>query len=88
MGLDRGREYKRRRYVRHIRLIRPCAEEILLVTDLLDNQQYPASDLLAVYLTRWGIAARVPADHGGLRVAPFDRLHAPGGRSFKRPFAW
>ena len=26
-----------------------------LVTDLLDNQQYPASDLLAVYLTRWGI---------------------------------
>src|SRR5271166_4934129 len=31
------------------------AQEILLVTDLLDNQQYPASDLLAVYLTRWGI---------------------------------
>ena len=46
---------KRRRYVRHIRLIRPGEEEILLVTDLLDNQQYPASDLLAVYLTRWGI---------------------------------
>src|SRR5271157_91954 len=46
---------KRRRYVRHFRLIRPGAEEILLVTDLLDNQQYPASDLLAVYLTRWGI---------------------------------
>ena len=69
---------KRRRYVRHIRLIRPGEEEILLVTDLLDNQQYPASDLLAVYLTRWGIEARVPADHGGLRVAPSDRLHARG----------
>ena len=46
---------KRRRYVRHIRLIRPGEEEILLVTDLLDNQRYPASDLLEVYLTRWGI---------------------------------
>jgi DDE family transposase len=46
---------KRRRYVRQIRLIRPGEEEILLVTDLLDSQQYPASDLLEVYLTRWEI---------------------------------
>jgi len=46
---------KRRRYVRHIHLIRPGEEDVMLVTDLLDNQQYPASDLLTVYLTRWGI---------------------------------
>ena len=55
MGLDRGRERQAATDVRHIRLIRPGEEEILLVTHLLDNQQYPASDLLAVYLTRWGI---------------------------------
>ncbi len=46
---------KRRRYVRHIRLVRSGEEEVLLVTDLLDSQQYPASELLIVYLTRWRI---------------------------------
>jgi hypothetical protein len=46
---------KRRRYVRHIHLIRPGEEDVMLVTDLLDNQQHPASDLLTLYLTRWGI---------------------------------
>jgi hypothetical protein len=46
---------ERRRYVRQIRLIRPGEEEILLVTDLLDSERYPASDLLGVYLTRWHI---------------------------------
>jgi hypothetical protein len=46
---------KRRRYVRQIRLIRPGEDEIMLVTDLLNDQQYPAGDLLEVYLTRWGI---------------------------------
>jgi IS4 transposase len=28
---------------------------LILVTDLLDAEQYPAADLLAAYLARWGI---------------------------------
>jgi hypothetical protein len=46
---------KRRRYVRQIHLARPGAEDIYLVTDLMDERAYPAEDLLAVYLTRWEI---------------------------------
>jgi hypothetical protein len=45
----------RRIYVRRITLQRPGAEDVILVTDLLDEQEYPAGDLLAVYLMRWGI---------------------------------
>jgi hypothetical protein len=45
----------RRIYVRRITLKRPGAEEVILVTDLLDDKKYPATDLLAVYLMRWGI---------------------------------
>lgn len=46
----------RRRYVRRIRLKRGAGEEeIVLLTDLLDAEAYPASDLLQVYLERWGI---------------------------------
>ena len=41
-------------------MIRPGEEEILLVTDLLDGQQYPATDLLEVYLTRWQIEISHP----------------------------
>ena len=51
-----GREgNKQRRYVRRITLHRPGEEDILLVTDLLDAESYPAEDLLALYLARWGI---------------------------------
>jgi Transposase DDE domain len=46
---------KRRRYVRRIALIRPGEESIILVTDLLEEADYPAADLLEVYLARWGI---------------------------------
>jgi Transposase DDE domain len=46
---------KRRRYVRQIHLIRPGAEDVYLVTDLLDETKYPAADLLEVYLKRWEI---------------------------------
>jgi len=46
---------RRRRYVRQIHLIRPGEEEVMLVTDLLDDAAYPADDLLRVYLERWGI---------------------------------
>ena len=45
----------RRRYVRRIWLERPGEEPVILVTDLLDADRYPATDLLAVYLTRWQI---------------------------------
>lgn len=45
----------RRRYVRRIWLDRPGEEPVILVTDLLDADLYPATDLLAVYLTRWQI---------------------------------
>jgi Transposase DDE domain len=51
-----GREgHKKRRYVRFITLYRPGEEEISVVTDLLDADLYPASDLLDLYLARWGI---------------------------------
>jgi hypothetical protein len=46
---------KRRRYVRRTTLWRPGEEEVALVTDLLDATVYPAADLLALYLMRWGI---------------------------------
>jgi hypothetical protein len=66
-GFDAGRMYKedwgwigkagdpRRRYVRRIRLNRKGEEEIILITDLVDAEAYPAPDLLRVYLERWGI---------------------------------
>ena len=46
---------QRRRYVRQIHLVRPGAEDVSLVTDLLDDARYPAADLLEVYLRRWEI---------------------------------
>lgn len=46
----------RRRYVRRIRLKRGAGEEeIMLLTDLVDAEAYPAGELLRVYLERWGI---------------------------------
>ena len=45
----------RRRYVRRITLTRPTDEPLILVTDLVNAQRYPAEDLLAVYQARWGI---------------------------------
>jgi hypothetical protein len=46
---------KRRRYLRRITLIRPGEEAVILLTDLLDEQQFPANDLLEAYLARWRI---------------------------------
>jgi len=46
---------ERRRYVRQIRLERPGEPAVILVTDLLDEQAYPATDLLTTYLMRWQI---------------------------------
>jgi hypothetical protein len=50
-----GSASKRRLYVRRIRLQRPGEEEIILITDLIDDAVYTTEDLLAVYLERWGI---------------------------------
>jgi hypothetical protein len=45
----------RRRYVRRITVQRPNQKPIILVTSLLDADTYPAADLSAAYLRRWGI---------------------------------
>jgi Transposase DDE domain len=50
-----GERDKRRRYVRRVTLRRDGEEDVTLVTDLLDPAAYPAEDLLALYLARWGI---------------------------------
>ena len=52
LGCERA---KHRRFVRRITLYRPWEETLILLTDLLDADQYPATDLLALYLARWGI---------------------------------
>jgi hypothetical protein len=44
-----------RRFGRRLTLLRPGEEAVILVTDLLDAARYPATDLLTVYLARWGI---------------------------------
>jgi hypothetical protein len=47
---------KGRRYVRRIHLYRPDEDEdLILITDLLDADVYPAVDLLWLYQERWGI---------------------------------
>jgi len=47
---------KRRRYVRRIHLHREAGkEDVILLTDLTEPDEYPADDLLEVYLHRWGI---------------------------------
>jgi hypothetical protein len=40
---------------RRITLRRPGAEDVVLVTSLLDAARYPATDLLDLYAKRWGI---------------------------------
>jgi Transposase DDE domain len=47
--------HPKRRYVRRIHLLRPGEEDLVLLTDLLDEEQYPALDLLWLYRQRWGI---------------------------------
>jgi hypothetical protein len=47
---------ERRRYVRRIHLHREAGkEDVILLTDLTEPDEYPADDLLEVYLRRWGI---------------------------------
>lgn len=44
-----------RRFLRRVTLYRPGEEPIMLSTDLLDATQFPATDLLDLYLARWSI---------------------------------
>ncbi|HEX3654417.1 MAG TPA: transposase [Pirellulales bacterium] len=53
--LGAPREGERRLYVRRITLQRSGEEDVSLVSDLLDDELYPAEDLLDVYLQRWTI---------------------------------
>lgn len=48
-------QHKQRRYVRRVTLQRPGEEEVGIITDLLDEQQFPPADLLETYAQRWGI---------------------------------
>ena len=54
-GTFGGPRNKHRRYVRRITLHRPGERPVVLITDLVDADAYPAEDLLALYLARWGI---------------------------------
>jgi len=46
----------RRRYVRRITLTRPDEkDDLILITDLLDEAAFPAAQLLALYRLRWNI---------------------------------
>jgi hypothetical protein len=48
-------DHKGRRYVRQIHLTLPSGDDLILNTDLLDDDVYPAADLLWLYQERWGI---------------------------------
>jgi len=48
-------EEERRMYVRQITLHRPGEDDVILVTNLLDEIAIPAEDLLEVYLARWTV---------------------------------
>jgi hypothetical protein len=51
---------RRRCYVRRITLARPGDDDLILVTDLVDADRYPATDSLPAYGRRWGIENRLP----------------------------
>jgi hypothetical protein len=51
-----GNEKDRRRlYVRRIELIRDGADSVILITSLIDPDEFPATDLLWIYRERWEI---------------------------------
>ena len=47
--------HPQRQYVRRITLHRPGLSALIVVTNLLDADTYPAADLLEAYWRRWGI---------------------------------
>jgi hypothetical protein len=59
-GTFGGPRNKHARYVRRLTLYRPGEETVVLITDLLDEQAYPATDLLALDEARWGLERVFP----------------------------
>lgn len=55
VGWFGGPRNPHRRRARRITLDRPGEETVVLITDLLDEPEYPATDLLELYRARWGI---------------------------------
>ena len=72
------RQEKRRRYVRQIHLVRPGAEDVYLVTDLLDEASLSGRGPAGGLPEAVGDRARVPEDHRGLPAGAADRQHAGG----------
>ncbi len=54
LGSSRSNPH-RRRYVRRITLRRPGEDDVILVTDLLEETTHPSLQLLELYQQRWGI---------------------------------
>ena len=50
-----GPRNRHRCYVRRLVLERPGDKPLIVLTDLLDSQAYPAADVLEIYRQRWGI---------------------------------
>jgi hypothetical protein len=50
-----GPRNRHRCYVRRLVLQRPGDQPLIVLTDLLDSDQYPADDVLEIYRQRWGI---------------------------------
>jgi hypothetical protein len=50
-----GQKDKRRRYVRRITVFVPQDKPVQLITDLLEESSFPASELLSLYFMRWNI---------------------------------
>jgi hypothetical protein len=50
---DKRRRYVRRIWLRRLDVVKDA--DVILLTDLLDENTYPAQDLLDTYLLRWGI---------------------------------
>jgi Transposase DDE domain len=46
---------RKRRYVRRITLKRPGQKDVIVITSLCDGEAFPATDVLEIYLKRWGI---------------------------------
>lgn len=56
-GFLGGKQQKLRRYVRRITLFRPGEDDVIVVTDLLEEQEHPSLELLDLYRLRWSIEA-------------------------------
>jgi hypothetical protein len=54
-GVVGAKDNPRRRVLRKVELIRPGQDTIVVITDLLDHERYPAADVMSAYRDRHGI---------------------------------